>query len=106
MPPDRGEEVGSLEDLASRGPEIQVVQVVQALPCAVDATIDISENVIEVAVGVIHVVRRGHLAKYCPQNPQRLQQPQQPSLPPPVQTQQYSGPSGYVPTGRGGAYHY
>ena len=48
----------------------------------------------------------GHLAKYCPQNKQRPQQPQQPPLPAPVQTQQFSGPSGYVPTGRGGAYHY
>ena len=47
-----------------------------------------------------------HLSKYCPQNPQRLQPPQQPPLPPPVQTHQFSGSSGYVPTGRSGAYHY
>ena len=47
----------------------------------------------------------GHMSKYCPQNLQRLQQPHEPSLPLPVQTQQFSGPSGYVPIGRGGAYH-
>ena len=86
--------VNPLEDLASRCPESQVVQV---LPCAVGATIDILESVVEGAADVIHVVT---------QNPQRLQQPQQPSLPLPVQTQQFSGPSSYILTGRGGAYHY
>lgn len=45
----------------------------------------------------------GHLAMYCPQSQQR---PQQPSLPPPVPTQQFSGPSGYAQTGRGSTYHF
>ena len=46
------------------------------------------------------------MSKYCPQRLQPPQQPQQFSLPPQVPTQQYSGPSGYAPAGRGGAYHY
>ncbi|KAM1985337.1 hypothetical protein ACFX16_013514 [Malus domestica] len=45
----------------------------------------------------------GHMAKYCPQSQQR---PQQPFIPQPAPTQQFSGPSGFTQTGRGSAYHF
>ena len=53
---DIGEVVDPLEDLASRGPERQVVHV---FICAAGAIIDILESVVEVAAGVIHAARRG-----------------------------------------------
>ena len=56
MPQDRGEEVDPLEDPAFRGRKSRVVH---ALLCVVGAIIDILESVVEVAAGVIHVVRRG-----------------------------------------------
>ena len=56
MPPVRVEVVGPLEDPAFRGQESRVVQ---ALIYAVGAIIDILESVVEIAVGVIHVVRWG-----------------------------------------------
>ncbi|KAB2597287.1 hypothetical protein D8674_000207 [Pyrus ussuriensis x Pyrus communis] len=45
----------------------------------------------------------GHRANQCPQNQQK---PQPPALPPAVPLQQIQGPSGYTPTGYGGAYRY
>ena len=55
MPQDRREEVDPLEDPALRGRESRVVQT---LPCAAGAIIDILESVVEVAVDVIHMARR------------------------------------------------
>ena len=56
VPQDREEEVDPLEDPAFGGRESWVVQ---GLLCATGAIIDILKSVVEVAVGVIHVVRQG-----------------------------------------------
>ena len=109
VPRVRGEVVDPLEDLASQRPrEVGGSGGMGASLCRRCNNRHFGECR-QVSSGYYTCGHTGHLAKYYPQNLQRLQPPQQtqqPSLPPPVQTQQFSGPSGYVPTGRGGAYHY
>ena len=106
VPQVREDEVDPLEDPAFRGLESQLVQVCRRCnnrhfgECRRGSS------------GCYTCGQTEHLSKYCPQRLQPPQQPQQPrplqqfSLPPPVPTQQYSRLSGYAPAGRGGAYHY